>query len=218
MRAIASFTLIASSSLSVLVGAIPQHQGNPICLDQTTITVTEPAIADPTSIPETNEQVNGKNAVTTVTETITVIRTIEPVPEQSSDGGITETVTVFTTETGTVTVQSPLETEIPDPTTEPQESSSPEAEASSPPINRPHFGNATQPWPYDNTSLPSNTSSYGLPNPPVLPRPSSTATSESSSGFVLPPYTGYENSLYFTNWLVAPWWPSFRTAQSHILN
>lgn len=206
MRSITSFTLVASSSISVLVGAFPQHQGNPICPDQTTVTVTAPSIADPTLRPDANEQIHREKAVTTVTETITVVRTVEAVPAQSTDSEITQTVTVFTTETSTVTVQSTPETEIPDPTTEPQEYSSPEPAASPPPINRPHYGNATQPWPYDNSSLPSNTSSPGLPIPPISPRPSSTATGD-SSGFVLPPSPGYENSIYFTNWLVVGWSP-----------
>lgn len=205
MHVIASFTLIISSSISVLVGAIPQHlqRGDPICVDQTTVTVTPPAIADPTSLPGANKQANEANAVTTVTQTVTVVRTIDAVREQSSDTGITETVIIFTTETSTVTVQSPSETELSDLTTEPQESSSSEAVTPSPIIVRPHYSNATQPAPYDNSSLPSNTSSYGLPNPPILPKPSSTATDEPSPGFVLPPSSGYENSLYFTNWSVA---------------
>jgi hypothetical protein len=114
-------------------------------------------------------------------------------------------VTVFTTETSTITVQSPLETVISDPTTEPQGSSSPAAGAPSPTIVRPHFVNASQPVPYNNSSLPSNTSSYGLPTPPILPKPSSTATDVLSSGSAFPPSSGYENSLYFTNWLVPPW-------------
>ena len=199
MHAIASFVLIVSSSISVLVGAIPQHQprDDPLCVDQTTITITAPAIADPTTLPEANGQANGADAVTTVTRTVTVLRTIDGLPESSSDVGVTETVTVFTTETSTITVQSPLETVISDPTTEPQGSSSPAAGAPSPTIVRPHFVNASQPVPYNNSSLPSNTSSYGLPNPPILPKP--------SSSFAFPPSSGYENSLYFTNWLVPLW-------------
>lgn len=216
MRAIASFALVASSSIPVLVGAFPQHHGNPACPDQTTVTVTAPAVADPTSPSDANEQVHREKAVTTITETITVVRTVEAVPESSTDSEITQTVTVFTTETSTITVQSPPETEIPGPTTEPQESPSPEPAPSSPPINRPHFGNATQPWPYDNSSLPSNTSSSGLPIPPILPRPSSTATGDSYSGFVLPPSPGYENSLYFTNWSVALW-PPLRSPPTDLL-
>lgn len=202
----------------MLVGAIPQHQqrDDPICIDQTTVTVTAPAIADPTSLPHANEKVNAANAVTTVTRIVTVLRTIDSVPEQSSDSGITETVTVFATETNTVTVQSPVETEISDPTVEPQESSSSEAAAPRPAIARPHFSNATQPLTYDNSSLSSNNSSSGLPNPPILPRPSSIVGYDPPAGFALPPSSGYENSLYFTNWSVALWppFPIFYT-ESH---
>lgn len=188
MVAITPFTLILSILAGVLVGAIPQHQqrDDRVCIDHTTITVTAPAAADPTTPPD---------AVVTITRTVTVVQTVDSVPEETSDNGVTETVTVFSTETSTVTVQAPLETKISDPTTEPQESQSPEPAPPSPPlppIAHPQFWNVTQPVPYGNSSLPSTNSSSGLPHTPVLPKPSSTANFDASSG--------YENSLYFTNW------------------
>jgi hypothetical protein len=210
MHVIASFTFFLSSSISVLVGAIPQHQqgGDPVCVDQTTITVTAaPAVSGPTKLPDVNGQADGAEKFATVT----VVRTINAVPEQYFKPGITETVTitttevVTTTETSTVTVQPASETEIPDATTEPQEASVSWAAGPSPTIVHPHYVNGTQPAPYGNSSLPSNTSSYDLPTSPILPKPSSISTDNPSSGYVLPPSLGYENSLYFTNWSVAPW-------------
>ena len=58
MFAITPFTLILSILAGVLVGAIPQHQprDDPICVGPTTITVTAPATADPTTLPDANEQ------------------------------------------------------------------------------------------------------------------------------------------------------------------
>lgn len=189
------FTLILSILAGVLVGAIPQHQqrDDRVCVDHTTITVTAPAAADSTTPPD---------AVVTITRTVTVVQTVDSVPEETSDNGVTETVTVFSTETSTVTVQAPLETKISDPTTEPQESQSPEPAPPSPPIAHPQYGDATQPVPYGNSSLPSTNSSSALPHTPVLPKPSSTADLDASSGYALPVSSGYENSLYFTNWLV----------------
>lgn len=195
MISITSFSLILSILAGVLVGAIPQHQqrDGPICIDKTTITVTAPAAADPTTPPD---------AVVTVVKTVTVVRTVDSVLEQTSNDGVTETVTVFSTETSTVTVQPPLETQISDLTTGPEGTPSPRPVAPLPPIVQPHFGNATQPVPYSNSSLPSSNSSSSLPYIPVLPKPSSTVGTEPSSGFSLPISSGYENSLYFANWSV----------------
>lgn len=195
MVAITPFTLILLILAGVLVGAIPQHQQRDdcVCIDHTTITVTAPATTDPTTPPD---------AVVTITRTVTVVQTVDSVPEETSDNGVTETVTVVRTETSTVTVQAPLETEISDPTAEPQESQSPEPTPPSPPIVHPQYGDATRPVPYGNSSLPSTNSSSGLPHTPVLPKPSSTAGFDASSGYALPMSSGYENSLYFTNWLV----------------
>ncbi|KAK7719721.1 Chitinase 4 [Diaporthe eres] len=145
---------------------------------------------------------NGANAEVTVTRIVTVIRTIDGVPEQTSDNGVTETVTVTSTETSTVTVQPPPETKIADLTEETQESSSPEPAVPSPPIVHPHYGNTIQPVPYGNSSSPSSNSSSGLPPIPVLPKPSSAVGVEPYSEYALPVPSGYENSIYFTNWSV----------------
>lgn len=200
MIAITPFTLILSILAGVLVGAIPQHQqrDDPICIGQTTITITAPATADSTTPPDANEQQAagisgyGANAAVTVTRTVTVVRTVDSVPEQTSDHGVTETVTVFSTETSTVTVRPPPETKTSGLVTVPQESPGPGSP--SPPIAHPLSGNDTQPVPYGNSSLPSSNSSYGLPPVPVLPKPSSAV------GTGTPVSSGYENSLYFTNW------------------
>lgn len=212
MVAITPFTLILSILSGVLVQAIPQHQqrDDPICVAQTTITVTAPAVSDPTTIPDANEQKaagisgNGANAEVTVTRTVTVIRTIDGVPEQTSDNGVTETVTVTSTETSTVTIQTPPETKISDPTTEPKESKSPEPAAPSPPVVHPQFDSGTKPVPYGNSSLHPSNSSSGSPHVPVpvLPKPSSTVGIQPSSEYALPAPSGYENSIYFTNWSV----------------
>lgn len=205
MVVITPFTLILLILAGVLVGAIPKHhqRDDPICVDRT-VTITAAAAANPTPLPYVNEldAAEEAKAVVTVTRTVTVIRTVDSVPEQTSDIGVPETVTVFSTETSTVTVQPPLETGTSDPTAEPQYYSSPEPAAPSPALVRPYFGNATQPVPYGNASLPSSNSSSGLPHNPVLPKPSSTAL-DPSLEYVLPVSSGYENSIYFTNWSVA---------------
>lgn len=203
---ITPISLILSTLAGVLVGAIPQPQqrDGPICIGQTTITVvtvTVPAAADPTTPPD---------EVVTVTETVTDVRTIDSVLEQASDYGATETVVVFTTEWVTIIVQPPIATEISDLTTGPTESPSPEPVAPLPPVVQPDFGNATNPGPNGNSSLPSSNSSSGLPHVPVLPEPSSDAAIGPSSEFAQPvSSSGYENSLYFTNWSVTKF-PSFQ--------
>lgn len=203
MISITSFTLVLSILAGVLVGAIPQHQqrDDPVCVDRT-ITVTAPSVSGPTPLPDSNEQPaaglseNEANAVVTVTRTVTVVRTTDSVPETTSDDGVTETVTITSTETSTVTIHPLLETQIAEITTEPQESPNPEPAAPLPPIVLPHFVNATQSVPFGNSSLPSNDSSSGLPKPP------SAVGIAPPSEYALPVPSGYENSLYFTNWSV----------------
>lgn len=200
MISITPISLILSTLAGVLVGAIPQPQQryDPICIGQTTVTVTAPAAADPTTPPD---------EVVTVTETVTDVRTIDSVLQQASDYGVTETVLVFTTKVITVIVEPPLGTKTSDLRTGPTESPSPGPVAPLPPIVQPHFGNATQPEPNGNSSLPSSNSSSNLP---VLPKPSSDVGFGPSSEFAQAvSSSGYENSLYFTNWSVTKF-PSFQ--------
>lgn len=218
------FTLTLPILAVVLVGAIPQHhqRDDPICVDQTTITITAPVATDPIPPSNSNEQEQeltglpekGANVVVTVTSTVTVVRTIDNAPEQSLDEAVTKTVMIFSTETSTVTVEAPLETKVSDLTTEPDESLSPGPAAPLPSIVQPHFG--IEPVPYGNSSLPLNGSSSGLPHMSNLSKPSSTAAIASSSGYALPVSPGYENSIYFTNWSVALYFPILVEPQTEI--
>ncbi|KAK2610798.1 hypothetical protein N8I77_004199 [Diaporthe amygdali] len=72
--------------------------------------------------------------------------------------------------------------------------------ASSSPVVQPPLGDATQPVSYGNSSLSTSDSSSGFPNISIPPKPYSTAAVSPSSDNAISNSSGYENSLYFTNW------------------